>query len=242
MRHCASFCLLSLMFLALIPAPAPAQQVYMDVTFDDQPLDAPLGTGGPAVGQASWIDENLELTVRDTPFATPCLEIHNSDLVNAHNFGFLMPGSLVSSGLVVVDLDFRLQAVGIGWEWWMGLSSLSSGQLIQLTVNAAGQLTLSDAGGTASMGTAPLGRPVPVRWAFSLDEGTYSAWVDGIEVVTDRAIGIVDPDVYRFIFICGWDAHADNVFWIDRLRVKDTLEDVAVDRATWGRVKRLYGS
>ena len=241
MRRCAWCCSFVLLVLLALPGPAPAQTVYMDVSFDDQPLDTPLGTGGPAVGQASWIDENLELTVRDTPFATPCLEIHNTDLVNAHNFVFLMPGGPVSSGLVVIDLDLWLQATGAGWEWWVGLSSLASGQLNQLTVNGTGLLTLSDGGGTAFMGTAPLGRPVPVRWAFSLDEGTYSAWVDGIEVVTDRAIGVADPDVYSFTFICGWEAHADNVFWIDRLRVKDTLEDVAVERATWGRVKRLYG-
>jgi hypothetical protein len=99
---------------------------------------------------------------------------------------------------------------------------------------------LADGGGIAASATPPLGRPLPVRWAFSLSEGTYSAWIDGIQVLTDRAIAVGTPNVMRFNFICGWAADPANRFWIDRILVKDTLEDVAVDRATWGRIKRLY--
>ena len=236
-----SFCLLSLLVLVSIPALAPAQQVYMDLTFDDQPLDTQLGTGGTAVGQATWTNEGLVLTVRSTPFATPCLEVHNSDLVDAHNFGFDMPGSPVSSGLVVVDMDLWIQAVGEGWDWWMILMNANFETMSKLKLETTGELTLTDGGGTAASQAPPLGRPLPVRWAFALDDRTYSTWIDGVQVVTDRALAVVTPGVRRFNFVCGWDADPVNRFWIDRIRVKDTLEDVAVDRATWGRIKRLYG-
>ena len=238
----ASFCVLSLLIFLLLPALAPAQQVYMDLTFDDQPLDTPLGTGGTAAGQATWIGDGLVLTVRSTPFATPSLEVHNSDLVNSKNFGFEPPGGPVSSGLVVVDMDLWIQAVGEGWDWWMILMNSSFGTMTKLKLETSGELTLADGGGIVASVTPPLGRPLPVRWAFSLDEGTYSAWIDGTQVLTDRALTVSTPSVRRFNFVCGWAADPVNRFWIDRILVKDTLEDVAVDRATWGRIKRLYGA
>ncbi|MHC4970477.1 MAG: hypothetical protein ACYTF4_17945, partial [Planctomycetota bacterium] len=47
----------------------------LEADFDDKTIDAPIGTGGAAVGEPVSVSPNIIATVRAAPFATPSLEI-----------------------------------------------------------------------------------------------------------------------------------------------------------------------
>jgi hypothetical protein len=165
------------------------------------------------------------------------------DLDLPRNCGFFLPGEVVSSGLVDVDIDFWLRQGGMGWQWTFRLSNSDWQTLAEVAMQIDGTLRVTDENGPeGSLGSLPLGQPVSLRMALDLDGAVYSVWLDGVEKITDSPLTNSSLNFYRVNILTGWDSDPDNVFWIDHIRVQDTLEEVPVKWTLWGGIKELHDS
>lgn len=231
-----------LLALAVRAAAVTAEQTYMELTFDDKTVGEPIGTGGVDVGEPTWFEEQIEAIVRATPFGTPCLEVHNTDIGTTRAMAFLMSGlDFVSSGLAVIAMDLWFEPVGSAASPWFQVLKANWSYLMVIQFDADGAIRVTDpAGSAATLPDFPKSRTLPIRIAFDIDAGTYSVWVDGVQAVTDRAHGVDAPDFKGFTLNTGSGNDPDNRLWIDFLRVTDSLSEVAVKQTTWGRIRASY--
>jgi hypothetical protein len=228
--------------LLLIPALSPcvAQQTYMECTFDDKTIDQPIGTGGATLGEPVWVDASIQATVRSAPFPTPSLELHNT-VDEPANLGFELAGAQVTAGLVVVSVDLWLQQTGPGWEYTVELYPIAWQRLVFIFVSEDGRIQLIDnAGEAAVVDPCPTGRMLPIVVAMDLDADTYSAWIDEIELVSDRALPNAALGFFRILVKTYRNYGQPSRLSIDRIAVTDYLPDVATVPTTWGRIRTLY--
>ncbi len=140
-------------------------------------------------------------------------------------------------------VDEPLGNGGTGWQWTYNLTNSDWQTMVEIIMQTDGTLRVADVDGSAeSLGSVPLGQPVSLRIALDLDGAVYSVWLDGVEKVTDSPLTNSSLNFYRVNVLTGWNSAPDNVFWIDRIRVQDTLNEVPVKRTSWGGIKALYGS
>ncbi|MBM3287361.1 MAG: hypothetical protein FJY88_08445 [Candidatus Eisenbacteria bacterium] len=227
--------------MVVVPWASRADQTYLSVTFDDKEIDAPLGTGGTAIGEATWIGDKVDAIVRSTPFPTPCLEVHDTDVPYPHNLGFELPTASVSTGLVVIIMDLWYEQVGESCQPYIELYPAQWQALLRIRPQNDGTITLTDLSGTAAEGIpCPTGRPLPILVAFDMDAGTYSAWLDGSQVVADRAHGNPNRNFYRVLINTSSGTDPDCRFWIDQIRVIDWMPSVPTRATTWGTLRALF--
>jgi hypothetical protein len=223
--------------LLLLPIVAAAEgDVYMTATFDDKAIDEPIGTGGPAVGEPSLL-ENLTAVVRDTPFATPCLEI--SGVTGYGRARFVLPAA-VSEGVVAVITDF-----------WSYEESSCENSLVLF--NAFGQVAFRlDLGPDRTFRVwdmdgnvvedipYAMGRPLPVLAVIDLDARTYSLWVDEVQQVSDRPLHSQITDFQSIELAANFSCPQGNRFSIDQVRILSWAPPVPVEDISWGRLRAMF--
>jgi hypothetical protein len=223
--------------LLLLPIVATAEgDVYMTATFDDKAIDEPIGTGGPAVGEPSLL-ENLTAVVRATPFATPCLEISN--VTGIGRAKFVLPAA-VSEGVVALVTDF-----------WSYEESACENSLVLF--NAIGQVVFRldlapdrtfqvwDMDGYAVEDVPyATGRPLPVLAVIDLDARTYSLWVDEVQQVSDRPLFSQITDFQRVDLVANYSCPQGNRLSIDQIRILSWAPPVPVEEVSWGRLRAMF--
>lgn len=229
--------LLAAVMAGALPDQCLAQTTYMDLTFDDKTIDAPLGQGGTAIGEATWIQQDAMVVVRAAPFETPSIELRGVDQSNGGPVQFALPTSGISSGLAVIVIDYWFPRVQAGWIPFVEFYSSAWQELCEMTFRDDGSLTISDTELAATIPEFPLGRPLRIVLAMNMDSDTYSVWVDGIERVSGRPLMVAGTTYSQFTIQTGSGASADNRFSIDRILVLDYLPPVPVQPATWGSIK-----
>jgi len=220
-----------------LPSPAPGGQSYLSATFNDKTIDKPIGTGGPALGEPNWVDEEIEAIVRATPFETPSLEIRN--LTSAGNMGFELDDA-VSEGIVAVIIDLWLYKDN-PCTTWLDLYNSGWNLLAKVEFESNNTFSIHDADGVVVSG-APFaaGRPLPLLMVLDFDADTYSIWIDAVQQVSERFLNITSPNFRRIIFYAGWDCPEGNHFSIDQVRIIDHEPQVPVEVPTWGRLRALF--
>lgn len=222
-------------------SPVFAYQTYMEINFDDKEIDQPIGTGGGTMDEPDWVDLEIEAIVRATPFPSRSLEVHNVDYQNTRNLGFMLPGLYVSSGLAVIIMDLWFEEEGSGGAPWIDIYKSTWNSLAKLTFEPSGNIRITDPNGAIDGPVFPKGRALHILAAFDMDAGTYSVWINEAPVVADRLHGLADPDFSHLVFNTGHEDDPANRFWIDQIRVLDWLPgNIAVESATWGRIRALY--
>jgi hypothetical protein len=229
----ATVCLL----LWSLPYPARSGQSYLTATFNDKTIDAPIGTGGPANGEPSWVDAEIEVIVRAAPFDTPSLEIRN--LTDAGNMGFELDNP-VTGGIVAIITDLWLYKDN-PCTTWLDLYNSDWNQLAKVMFSSDNSFSIYDADGVVVSGVpCATGRPLSILMIFDFDADTYSIWIDEVQQVNQRFLNITDPNFRRIIFFAGWDCGEGNRFSIDQLRIIDHAPQVPVEIPTWGRLRALF--
>jgi hypothetical protein len=216
-----------------------ADITYMDLTFDDKTIDMPLGQGGTLIGEATWFHANVQATVRAAPFDTPSLELHNTHASETGPIEFDLPNGAVESGLVGILMDLWFYQTGPGWLPQIVLYASDWNELCRVYTQADGSLTIMDTDVAATVPAYPTGRPLRIVLLLDMDLDTYSAWVDGVQRVENRAMKTAGRLFDKVVFQTGWNCAPENHFAIDRILVVDQLPPVPVHATTWGGIKAL---
>jgi hypothetical protein len=235
--------LLPILLTTLDAGRSQSEQVYLDATFDDKVIDAPIGTGGGALGEPVWVWTQCDATVRSAPCVTPCLEIMQKSSDSPGKVVFeLIDTAYPISGMVVVQINLWFEQLGDGHEYDLRVFPwVTSESLLQMIFKDDGRVIIFGTGiDTQTIGTAPVGRLFPLFLAFDLDARTYSIWLDEANLVANQPLGFTQ-EVLRQIWI-GPDQSpvVGSRMWVDRIRVTDWMPSVPVLETTWGMVRAQF--
>jgi len=200
---------------------APAQ-VLLEADFDDKPIDQPIGTGGAAVGEPINVGSSITAIVRDTPMATPSLEIADSSQTSAGAARFeLLDGAEVSSGWLRISMQAYLPDLESDFVIMIRESGSSAYAFADVDFAQDGQIWGSDAAG----GTGALGPYLPntlqaVELLFDLEGHTWDLYVNGILLLDQRDHGITTAGIGAVLVGCGWDSDEIGTGYVDNLLVE----------------------
>jgi hypothetical protein len=219
-----------------MPVPVHAEEAYMNVTFDDKTIDAPIGTGGPAVGEPSSVDQYVTAVVRATPFATPCLEISNTSLIG--NVEFQLPSN-VSEGIMTIITDLWLYPDS-GCDYDVAIRNGFNQVLSKITFSASGTASIWDMTGYAAQDIPyATGRAIQVGVVVDLFGRTYSTFIDTVKQVDSRPLHDQITDVRGVRFSAGYGCPEGNRLSVDDVRMLD-YDPVPAWTTSWGKLKAIY--
>jgi hypothetical protein len=219
-----------------------ADQTYLEATFDDKTIDAPIGTSGAAAGEPAWLEGPCTATVRSAPFNTPCLEIEQASTPGLARAVFeLLDGVDPNSGLVVLVADVWFEELSSQHEYDIHIYSANWGTTVfAMTINwDSGVNVWSTGGPTQTIGSAPTGRSFPILIALNMDARTYSVWLDGTLAALDLTMSPTG-EVSHILVGPTQNPVAGSKMWLDQIRVLDWMPTVAIRETTWGKVRALY--
>jgi hypothetical protein len=231
----------ALVTLAARPA-AGAGGILLSADFDDKPIDEPIGQGGASAAEPVQVDGNVSAIVRDSPTATPSLEISDIDDFAAGFVRFeLLNGVEATEGTLTIDVDLWFDVFD-AYGLYVREPGSSVFQFATLRFISNGSVSLSDtAGDVGTVGTYETARAYPVRLVYRMNEGTYDLWLDGTEVVTARAHGVTTRGAGAMLFGPTSDGNLDGMVYVDNLTVTGEGVTPAAPRS-WGAVKALHRS
>jgi hypothetical protein len=195
-------------------------QLLLDADFDDKTINAPIGTGGAAVGEPSLVTD-VTAIVRGSPFTSPSLEIQDDDDYYSGyvDFDFLEEAE-ISSGFVSAAFDMWFPTVE---NYILGVRESGSATCyyLDLEFQDDGDVKARDSAGNVSIdSTYPTGRVVPVEIVFDMDAGTYDLFYDGSLVLDDRAHGVESGcGVGSVYFGISDDPDFDGAYSVDNISV-----------------------
>jgi hypothetical protein len=232
------------LILLLVTVPAAADTVYLEANFDDKPIDSPIGTGGPDLGEPVEVFPGVTAIVRGAPMASPSLEIQDIDdyMGDSVNFEFLGSAE-ITTGKVGISamLWFTDLAPGCDFSIFVREQGSASKSFANILFLSDGTAQAGDANGPYhGLGTYETGRVTPFGIIFDMDLGTYDIWLDGVRVLEDETHGITDRGVGSVRFGCLHDSDLEGCFLVDDILVANYLPAAEVEPAAWGQVKALY--
>lgn len=212
---------------------AGAQTVHLEADFDDLTIDAPIGIGGPELGQPTYVSATIEAIVRDEPMATPCLEIadHDDYAAGAVRFDFLDDAE-ITSGFATIrcELWFPSHVCGDGFSVMVREHGSSAAGFTDLYFTSDGFLLALDATfHSVLLAEYDVGRVHSLAICHDLDAGDYDIWFDDVPVLVGEPHEVVGHGVGAVLFGCVHDPDLDGVFCVDNVLVTDEeLELVGV--------------
>ncbi|MEZ5064065.1 MAG: hypothetical protein R3B81_04980 [bacterium] len=224
-------------------------QTVLSCSFNDKPIDQPIGTGGAEVGEPDFVSAGFPAVVRLGPFPSPCLELSdNIPTIGYVRFGFL--GDLeATTGTATVTAVMRFQqrdsfllAVEGGDPaiYVAQLSFLDTGDLFYRSAGGLPMLVGTYSAGTEYEFVVHLDvRPDPAGGTT----GTCSVLVNGVPLVTDEPFAAT-TGISSVRVACSADANTTGKICMDNLAVDVdegvTSIDPAGDSGSWGRIKASW--
>ena len=238
---------LALASLVLLSAAAAARgdTVHLAADFNNKTIDAPIGTGGPGVGEPAEVSSDITAIVRDGPMPSACLEIADNDdyMAGYVHFTFLEDAE-PSTGRLVIAADLWFVALDPGYRFSLLVRQRESSfyDFAGLTFTPEGAVYCTDEGGAlGQVGTYETGRLFRVILDYNLDAATYDLWLDGARVLQDEPHGVpAAVGIGSVLFGCSHDPDLDGLFYVDAITVSDTLHPTDADGESWGRIKASY--
>ncbi|MHC4589736.1 MAG: hypothetical protein ACYTAQ_10460 [Planctomycetota bacterium] len=204
----------------------------LEADFDDKTIDAPIGTGGAAVGEPVSVSPNIIATVRAAPFATPSLEIvdNNDDppsgFAGAARFEFIGSAE-ITTGVVTINAELWFDVLE-NYNLYVREQGTSAQSFVSIKFLASGNIDANDADGSLGIiGSYETGRVYPVSLVYDMDAGTYDVHLDGSLVVAGEPHGVVGRGVGAVLFGTAHDLNLDGRFYVDNISV--VLSVVALD-------------
>ena len=202
---------------------ASGPRVLLDADFDDQPLDSPIGIGGPTLGQPVSIHPGLLAIVRDAPRPSPSLELaHDTPgLARTARFEFL-ESEEVMHGDVELRFVFRAEQLDFFSLVYVREQASSSRSFLTMSLHPSGAIHANDASGEPSIdvGSYLPGVDCEVHVTFHLDAGTWDLAIDDVPVVLGRPHGVEDRGIGGLLFGTDHQTQAGSLLYIDTLRVR----------------------
>jgi hypothetical protein len=231
---------------ALRAAPVMAIQIYLQADFNDKTLDAPIGTGGPAVGEpVSLSAPSSAVVVRGAPMPTPSLQItDDSDCCAAGARFEFLDDAVITDGNLVIRADLWIRSGDSrGYTIAVREQSFSAEDFLSLNFGPSGLVYCTDAGGL--VGSGPVGsyqsdRVIPVRIAFDMEVGTYDVSVDGAQIVFDEPDGVAaGVGIGAVLFNYNNDAGVGDCFYVDNVFVANG-DPTPAEAVSWGAIKAVF--
>jgi hypothetical protein len=231
--------------LALTAGPLVAQTIYLQADFDAEPVDQPIGTGGPEMGQPIEVDTAYIIaTVRDAPLPSPCLEIRDNHDFSAGSVVFEFIDRVeITAGIVAISFSLWFPEIAPGHSFYVAVREQEGAarKFTNLDFWDNGLLSHEDANSTSwEFPPYDTERALPVAVVFDMDAGTVDVWMDGQLVLEDEDHGVTDRGVGSVRFGCTHDQDLEGRFYVDDILVADSYTS-PVAAASWGRIKGLYG-
>ena len=195
----------------------------LDVDFENQPPGQPIGTGGAALGQPTFVSTFVDAIVRDAPMASRSLEITwNTAPETASGIRFgLLGGVEASANLLSITLDLHAH-VASRYYVFIREATTAAQSFGGLHLTQDGIAALFDASGSQLVAhDLAFGQTRRLRWDYDLDARTYAFSLDGERLVEGRPHGV--PDNGRGIGTIrvelDWNTPLDTAISVDNLRV-----------------------
>lgn len=180
----------------LLTAPVwAATTVLLNANFNDKPLDTSIGTGGPSVGEPSFVHPLIEATVQASPMRTPSLQISNKTGARHGNVVFDFPGPEgILDGELRVAFTLRAQNISSDFLFRLSNQADSACNFGTLELDANGNITASDAGGrSGAVRDWSPDETLAIEYLYYLDSRTYDLRINSILHLGNRRHGVVNP-------------------------------------------------
>jgi hypothetical protein len=238
MKHMISI-LLFTGLVAVIMVGSVSADVFLEANFDGHTPDDPIGTGGAALGEPISVSPQVIATVRSEPMPTASLQITDNDdfAAGAARFEFL-DDQEISTGVVSIVFDLWFTEYE---DFYVGIREQGSSASAFLDLIFTEGRSVDGWDETSYYAIAdsyPLNQNYHVALMFDMDAGTYDVWLNETQAIENRVHGIEGDGIGSVSFSCAHDPDVGSSFYVDNIQVSDTF--VAVDGASWGRVKALY--
>lgn len=197
--------------------------IFLRANFNNQPLDQPIGTDGPEVGEPVYVSPVvITAIVRAEPLPSPSLELQDIDdyTAGAATFEFLRDTE-VTHGVLVIAAHlwfdvFDMYEVGVR-EHGSAARTFSDVRFFD-----GGYVVFDDEnGGPPDYTFYDVGRTIPLLIIHDLEARTYDVWLDGLQIVDDEPHGITDRGIGSVYFGCINDPDYDGRFYVDNIWVAD---------------------
>lgn len=211
-----------LVWVALISAPLAAAPI-LDADFDDKTADAPIGTGGPAVGEPISVHANVDAIVRSTPFATNALELTHDAMTSAGTVRFEFLGSAeISTCKLEISGKFWFDLFEPSYTLRVREQSTAGSSFLNLIFDGDGDVNYSDEDSPTTVDLADFVADAEVDFVvtFDLTAGTYDLTVGGVQLLDDETHGVTGDGVGA-VLVGFINTVPVGPFWLDDLLVED---------------------
>lgn len=170
----------------------------LSARFDDQPLNAQIGTGGATVGEPVSIAPGLQaFVIPDGLFPTPALRLTPVSGSGARLIRFEFLDSVeVTAGNV--SISFVLKPAQLDrFLIYVREQGTSAENFLSLALLADGSIAVSDAGDPsgALIANYSAGANLAFELRFRMDGATYDIYLNGTALARNRSHAIVDRGV-----------------------------------------------
>jgi len=195
--------------------------LLLDADFDDKPLNQPIGTGGPTVGEPVSVSSAIDAKVRLDGFATPSLSIRDADDFTAGSARFEF---LDETELRTGDLSLRFRVKFSDWDDHLIVlneQGTATGSFLTINGDSGGAFSLYDA--AQSQWYTFFLYDVDTEYRFEIAHvaayGMIYLWVNDELIVSRRQHGITDRGPGAISFGQEHDADLAGTFMLDDLKV-----------------------
>lgn len=196
--------------------------------FDAEPVGAPIGTGGAALGQPVRVHACVP-TVETGGFPSPSLRVadESTTIAGSARFEFLNERE-VAAGDVSISLFFRVNTLE-SYTILLREQGSAADEFLSLTMSPNGILYLGDGAEIAHYHSMPYDAQVSIRLeaAFDMDNGRYTLWLDGVRVAHRRHHGQTGAGLGSLSVGTGYDTNLDGRIRVDGIEIHELPEGVS---------------
>lgn len=198
--------------------------LLLDANFNDKPLDAPIETGGPTLGEPIDLSAGLNAIVRAAPFASPSLHLSQASGGSTRSARFeFLGGEEVKRGQARIGFTIRTPPMLDSFQVRLRESTSSSATFGGVTFTAAGELKTNDSPSATTIGTYLPNQTLHFELVHQLVAGTYDMYIDGALVLDDRVHSVTSPDKGIGAVLVGLTGTSTQEWVVDELRAERDL-------------------
>lgn len=209
--------------LALATAAAAATPIQLEAHFNDKPIDAAIGTGGPTLGEPISVGSLLSAVVVASPMATPALRLRQTSPGFARGAIFeFLDSEEITSGELWITLTVRTTARD-NFFVYVREQGGAARSFANITFGYNGAIAVAGSGSPSQNFAAyEAGADQRLALRFNMDTATYDVYLNDSLEVANRFHGITARGIGRVIVAV--DTNTASDWFVDDVRVfRDTL-------------------
>lgn len=168
--------------------------------FNDKTVGQPIGTGGAAVGEPTYIDAGVSAVVEQPVGVNRVLALEADMLQSAGGAVFkLSGGTEIEEGLAVMSVALAFPSL-CSFNLYVRESDSSAQNFTTLVLSNNGTISANDENGPAGqIGNYSAGQILRISIEHDLDAGTYDVLLNDTLLLDDRAHGVVGEGIGKFM-------------------------------------------